>query len=124
MEGLAVMSANEKPRTSQRQSDALAAAAIKPDAGQQISLKIDAALPKATESKMAKMLDHANNRLQELVQILYLLSRDPAVPQDARCHVTVAQGEIERLVSAMRDSAEPKAESPNPPLKAFSTAHS
>ena len=117
------MSANEKQNSSQRQSDALAAA-IKPDAGQQIPL-IDAELPKATDSKMAKMLDHANNRLQELVQILYLLSRDPAVPQDARCHVTVAQGEIERLVRAMRDSAETSAEpQTRPALKALSTAHS
>ena len=90
---------------------------------------IGTALPKATELKMAKMLDHANNRLQELMQIFYLLSRDMAVPKDARAHVTVAQGEIERLVRAMRDSAEPKPQATaepktQPALKAFRTAHS
>lgn len=118
------MSANENQRTTQRESDGSAAAG-KRDAGQQISFKNDVALPKATDSKVAKMLDHANNRLQELMQILYLLSRDTAVPLTARGHVTVAQGEIEHLARAMRNSEEPKAEpQAAPKLKAFSTAHS
>ena len=97
------------------------------DAGQPSSAGATG-LPKASEMKMAKMLDHANNRLQALVQILYLLSRDTAVPQDARAHVTVAQGEIELLVRAMRRSAEklhaktdPQARSA---LNLFGTAHS
>ena len=40
------------------------------------------------------MLNRANNRLQELMQLLYLLGRDPAIPQEVRHHVTVAQSEI------------------------------
>jgi len=56
--------------------------------------------------KTAKMLDSANNKLQELMQLLYLLSRDPAVPNDARYHVTVAQGEIALLAHVMRNTAE------------------
>jgi hypothetical protein len=55
--------------------------------------------------KTAKMLDSANNKLQELMQLLYLLSRDPAVPNDARYHVTVAQGEIALLANVMRNTA-------------------
>ncbi len=54
--------------------------------------------------KTAKMLDSANNKLQELMQLLYLLSRDPAVPNDARYHVTVAQGEIALLARVMRNA--------------------
>ena len=42
----------------------------------------------------ACILNRANNRLQELMQLLYLLGRDPAIPQGARHHVTVAQSEI------------------------------
>jgi hypothetical protein len=53
-----------------------------------------------------EMLDSANNRLQELMQILYLLSRDPAVPNDARYHVTVAQSEIALLAREIRNTAE------------------
>ena len=118
------MSADEKQRTSQPQSGDFTAAS-QHDAGQQIPPKKDCALPKAADSKMAKLLDHTNNRLQELMQILYLLSRDPAVPQDARCHVTVAQGEIERLARLMRDSAEANTKPQSPAnLKALSTAHS
>lgn len=56
--------------------------------------------------KTAKMLDSANNKLQELMQLLYLLSRDPAVPNEARYHVTVAQGEIALLANVMRNSVE------------------
>jgi len=50
------------------------------------------------------VLNTANNRLQELMQLLYLLSRDPAVPNDARYHVTVAQSEIALLVRIMRNA--------------------
>jgi hypothetical protein len=53
-----------------------------------------------------EMLDSANNRLQELMQILYLLSRDPAVPNDARYHVTVAQSEIALLAREIRNTVE------------------
>ncbi len=56
--------------------------------------------------KTANMLDSANNKLQELMQLLYLLSRDPAVPNNARYHVTVAQGEIALLAHVMRNTAE------------------
>ncbi len=52
------------------------------------------------------MLDSANNKLQELMQLLYLLSRDPAVPNEARYHVTVAQGEIALLANVMRNTAQ------------------
>jgi hypothetical protein len=51
------------------------------------------------------VLDAAYNRLQELMQLLYLLSRDPAVPNDARYHVTVAQSEIALLSRVMQNSA-------------------
>lgn len=54
----------------------------------------------------AKMLDSANNKMQELMQLLYLLSRDPAVPNDARYHVTVAQGEIALLARVIRNKTE------------------
>lgn len=56
----------------------------------------------------ANMLDSANNKLQELMQLLYLLSRDPGVPKDARYHVTVAQGEIALLAHVMRNNVEPE----------------
>lgn len=58
------------------------------------------------EKQTAEMLDSANNRLQELMQLLYLLSRDPGVPSDARYHVTMAQGEIALLARVMRNTAE------------------
>lgn len=38
--------------------------------------------------------------------MLYLLSRDPAVPKDARYHVTLAQSEIALLVRIMRNAEE------------------
>lgn len=60
----------------------------------------------AREWKTVKMLDNANNKLQELMQLLYLLSRDPSVPNEARYHVTVAQGEIALLAHVMRTAAE------------------
>jgi len=50
------------------------------------------------------VLETANNKLQELMQLLYLLSRDPAVPQDARYHVTVAQSEIALLTRRLQNS--------------------
>ncbi|MGA2373280.1 MAG: hypothetical protein ACLPPV_18610 [Candidatus Korobacteraceae bacterium] len=56
------------------------------------------------------MLDSTNNKLQELVQLLYLLSRDPAVPSDARYHVTVAQSEIALLARLMQNTAEAEAD--------------
>ncbi len=40
------------------------------------------------------------------MQLLYLLGRDPAVPKDARHHVTVAQAEIALLARLMRNAAE------------------
>lgn len=49
--------------------------------------------------------DTTHNRLQALMQLLYLLSRDPAVPNDARFHVTVAQSEIALLSRVMQNSA-------------------
>lgn len=54
----------------------------------------------------AGMLDATNNKLQELMQLLYLLSRDPAVPTDARYHVTVAQSEIALLTRQMQNAAD------------------
>jgi hypothetical protein len=59
--------------------------------------------------KTERVLDAANNKLQELMQLLYLLSRDPAVPNDARFHVTVAQSEIALLTRQMQNSATAKA---------------
>ncbi len=56
--------------------------------------------------KTESALDSANNKLQELMQLLYLLGRDPRVPQDARHHVTVAQSEIALLTRLMQNSAE------------------
>jgi hypothetical protein len=50
------------------------------------------------------MIDTTNNKLQELMQLLYLLSRDPSVPSDARYHVTVAQGEIALLTRVMQNA--------------------
>lgn len=70
------------------------------------------------------MLDSANNKLQELMQILYLLSRDPAVPKDARFHVTVAQSEIALLARLLRNAAEQAGEMMNATEpKTFRTAH-
>ncbi len=64
----------------------------------------------SSELKIASILDSANNKLQELMQILYLLSRDPAVPKDARYHVTVAQGEIALLARVIRNTTEESGE--------------
>ena len=70
------------------------------------------------------MLDSANNKLQELMQILYLLSRDPAVPKDARFHVTVAQSEIALLARLLRNAAEQAGEMMNATEpKTFRAAH-
>ncbi len=63
----------------------------------------------------AGMLDATNNKLQELMQLLYLLSRDPAVPTDARYHVTLAQSEIALLTRQMQNAAEDQAGKANPP---------
>ena len=64
------------------------------------------ALDGAGRLAASDVLNTANNRLQELMQLLYLLSRDPAVPNDARYHVTVAQSEIALLVRIMRNAEE------------------
>jgi hypothetical protein len=50
------------------------------------------------------VLDTTCNCLQELMQLLYLLSRDPCVPNDARHHVTVAQSEIALLSRQWQNS--------------------
>ena len=60
----------------------------------------------AAELGAKDVLNTANNRLQELMQLLYLLSRDPGVPSDARYHVTMAQSEIALLVRIMRNAEE------------------
>jgi len=63
----------------------------------------------------AGMLDATNNKLQELMQLLYLLSRDPAVPTDARYHVTLAQSEIALLTREIQNAADDQAGKVNPP---------
>jgi hypothetical protein len=42
------------------------------------------------------------------------LGRDPAVPQDARYHVTLAQSEIALLTRLMQNAASAKADNPGP----------
>ena len=70
--------------------------------------------------KTASMLHRANDKLQELMQLLYLLGRDPAVPNDARHHVTVAQSEIALLTRQMQNAEGEAGEPPSPvPGKAF-----
>jgi hypothetical protein len=56
------------------------------------------------EWKTEAVIDTTNNKLQELMQLLYLLSRDPSVPADARYHVTVAQSEIALLTRVMQNA--------------------
>ena len=51
------------------------------------------------------LIDAACNRLQALMQLLYLLGRDAAIPSDARYHVTIAQSEIALLSRIMQNSA-------------------
>ena len=46
----------------------------------------------------------------ELMQLLYLLSRDPAIPKDARYHVTLAQSEIALLTRQMQNATGDQAE--------------
>jgi hypothetical protein len=60
------------------------------------------------------MLGAANNKLQELMQLLYLLGRDPAVPADARYHVTLAQSEMALLTRQMQNAAEDQPAKTNP----------
>ena len=69
----------------------------------------------ARDWKASNMLDSANNKLQELMQLLYLLSRDPGVPKDARYHVTVAQSEIALLAHVMRNTAQADGSEPVAP---------
>ncbi|HLI64377.1 MAG TPA: hypothetical protein VKV05_13345 [Terriglobales bacterium] len=57
------------------------------------------------EWQTVQVLETANNKLQELMQLLYLASRDPAVPKDARYHVTLAQSEIALLIRLMQNAA-------------------
>jgi len=45
--------------------------------------------------------------------LLYLLSRDPAVPSDARYHLTVAQSEIALLARLIQNTAEAEADKRN-----------
>ena len=52
-------------------------------------------------------LDLANNKIQELMQLLYLLSRDTRVPQQARYHVTIAQSEIALLTKIVQNATGP-----------------
>jgi len=49
------------------------------------------------------------------MQLLYLLSRDPAVPTDARYHVTLAQSEIALLTRQMQNAAEDQPGKSDPP---------
>jgi hypothetical protein len=53
------------------------------------------------------ILDATNNTLQELMQLFYLLSRDPAIPSEARFHVTVAQSEIALLTRQLQNVVGP-----------------
>jgi uncharacterized protein (UPF0147 family) len=71
----------------------------------------------ASDWQAANMLDSANNKLQELMQLLYLLSRDPGVPKDARYHVTVAQSEIALLAHVMRNNAQAQSSEPVAPVE-------
>lgn len=66
------------------------------------------------EWQTVRVLDTANNKLQELMQLLYLLSRDPAVPKDARYHVTMAQSEIALLIRLMQNAAAAQEETAPP----------
>lgn len=70
-------------------------------------------LPLAPEEATG-MLGAANNKLQELMQLLYLLGRDPAVPADARYHVTLAQSEMALLTRQMQNAAEDQPAKTNP----------
>jgi len=56
------------------------------------------------------VLDATYNRLQELMQLLSLLSRDGGVPSDARYHVTIAQSEIALLSRIMQNSGSVEAD--------------
>jgi hypothetical protein len=82
------------------------------------------AAPEVRDLQVASMLDSANNKLQELMQLLYLLSRDPSVPKDARYHVTVAQGEIALLAHVMKNATQEQTATPAPPAdnKAYCAA--
>jgi hypothetical protein len=70
-------------------------------------------LSSSEPAEAAGMLDAASNKLQELMQLLYLLSRNPAVPTDARYHVTLAQSEIALLTRQMQNAADDRAEKAN-----------
>ena len=59
-------------------------------------------------------LNAANNKLQELMQLFYLLSRDPAIPKDARYHITVAQSEIALLTRLMQNIADARVSDSQP----------
>ena len=72
-------------------------------------------LPAPSDWKTPGALDAANNKLQELMQLFYLLSRDPAIPSDARYHVTVAQSEIALLTRLMQNIADARVGESQPP---------
>jgi len=59
------------------------------------------------------------------MQLLYLLSRDPAVPNDARYHVTVAQSEIALLARLIQNSMDDEAgkSKPSAAVDVFRTAN-
>jgi hypothetical protein len=77
-----------------------------PSGGEQQETRVPSSHPSANKIDWdtEAVLDTAYNRLQELMQLLYLLSRDPTVPIDARYHVTVAQSEIALLSRVMQNS--------------------
>jgi len=62
--------------------------------------------PKPNDWETGKVLDATNNKLQEILQLLYLLSRDQSVPKDARYHVTVAQSEMALLARTIQNAAD------------------
>lgn len=75
------------------------------DAQEERPVFAKAPLQSTSDWRAGGALDAANNKLQELMQLFYLLSRDPAIPKDARYHVTVAQSEIALLTRLMQNIA-------------------
>lgn len=73
-------------------------------------------------SSAGDAVDAARNKLQELMQLFYLLSRDSRVPQDARYHVTVAQSEMALLSKILQNNTETAAPFGNSP-DGWSTTH-
>ena len=101
----------QEPSTQTQNRDRLISVSPNPRHGRRIEdhgSRPGGQLTKNNEWQAAKMLDSANNKLQELMQLLYLLSRDPGVPNDARYHVTMAQSEIALLAHVMRNDTLPE----------------